>query len=254
MLVDRGVTEYDLALYLWDDRGGVSGVMEYSTELFPAPVIEDVVRRLPLLLDRALAGADQPLRALPLLLPEEERRLAAEAAATRRALPALLRAADLVAQRAVERPDAEAVSCGEIRLSYREVQRMSDHAAARLRAAGVPTGSLVGVSVERCAQMVPALLGVWKAGCAYLPLDPSFPRQRLADIVADSGVTCIVVDGRGEAPFGDPGRLQLLALDELVADGAPSASPAEARETPTCCSRRGPRAGPRGCPSRTGRC
>src|SRR5437763_1667940 len=85
-------------------------------------------------------------------------------------------------ERAVRAPEAEAVVCGEERLSYGELNRRANRLAHHLRGLGVVAEERVGVCLERSAELVVGLLGVLKAGGAYLPLDPAYPAERLAQM------------------------------------------------------------------------
>ncbi|BEL08268.1 hypothetical protein Q0Z83_064590 [Actinoplanes sichuanensis] len=89
-------------------------------------------------------------------------------------------------------PDETAVVAGDVRLSYAELWRRSGVVAARLAAEGVRRGSFVGVSLDRSADLVPVLLGIMRAGAAYVPLPPWYPADRLAFMVADAGVEVVV--------------------------------------------------------------
>ena len=88
---------------------------------------------------------------------------------------------------------------GETRLTYRELDARANAIAARLQAIGLKRGDIAGLFVERSADMVAAMLGIAKAGAAYLPLDPGFPQDRLAYIVEDAGAAVIVTDEALEA-------------------------------------------------------
>ncbi|HEY6351411.1 MAG TPA: amino acid adenylation domain-containing protein [Candidatus Angelobacter sp.] len=94
--------------------------------------------------------------------------------------------ADLIAIRANHAPDEIAVSCAGQRLTYRELNTKADRLARRIRALGVKRGFLVAICAERSLEMVIALLGTMKAGAAYVPLDPAYPKDRLAYMIADS--------------------------------------------------------------------
>ncbi|MFG2375676.1 amino acid adenylation domain-containing protein [Streptomyces sp. NPDC048504] len=118
-----------------------------------------------------------------------------------RSLPALFR---LVA---AERADATAVRDGDRTLTYTELDRASDRLAARLAHAGVRPGDLVGLLLERSADIPVGILGVQKAGAAYVPLDPSYPGERLRYMVADAGAAIVV---------GDPGQAAERGLDTVA--------------------------------------
>ena len=91
-------------------------------------------------------------------------------------------------------------------LTYRELEERSNRLARHLRSLGVGPGELVGVSLERSVTMVVALLGVIKAGAAYLPLDPAFPAERLAFMVDDAGVRVVLTSESGCRPVPGPRR------------------------------------------------
>ncbi|MEV7229929.1 amino acid adenylation domain-containing protein [Polymorphospora sp. NPDC051019] len=104
----------------------------------------------------------------------------------------------LVAGHAVARPDACAVECGSLRLTYAELDDRATALAARLRAAGTGPEDIVGVRTARGPELVVAILGVLKAGAAYLPLTADLPPSRVAALIADAGVR-VVVAGTGTA-------------------------------------------------------
>ena len=93
----------------------------------------------------------------------------------------------LIEAQAARAPDAVALYEGDAAISYRELDRRGDRVAQALRARGLGTGAIVGVCARRSVELVTALIGVLKAGCAYLPLDPAYPAERLAFMIADAG-------------------------------------------------------------------
>ena len=105
-----------------------------------------------------------------------------------------------------------AVGDGTTTLTYAALEAQSTALAQRLRTAGVDRGARVGVCVERSAAMVVALLAVWKAGAAYVPLDPAFPQERLAYMLADAGVRAVIQDAASAASV-PPHTAAVLTLD-----------------------------------------
>jgi len=130
----------------------------------------------------------------------------------------------LISAQVARTPDAVAAVHGSRSLSYRDLGRQSDLAAARLRALGVGRGSLVGMHLERSLEMLIALIAVMKAGAAYVPLDPDFPPDRLGHMVADAGLAVVVTQPSlsDVAPQGNHRRVDIAQL--LRAEGD---SPAE---------------------------
>src|SRR5678815_4087012 len=94
---------------------------------------------------------------------------------------------ELFAEQAAWTPDATALVCGDEQLTYGELDRRSNRLAHRLRRLGVGPEVIVGLCLDRCPDMIVALLAILKAGGAYLPLDPSYPEERLAYMIRDSG-------------------------------------------------------------------
>ncbi|MFC4047939.1 amino acid adenylation domain-containing protein, partial [Dactylosporangium siamense] len=202
---------FDLRLILVDDGTRLAGEVEYATALFDRGTVRRLVGHLAELLTAVGADADRRLSDLPLLTEAEAARLAGwnDTAA---ALPAAGGVQELIAARAAEHPDAVAVECGDRALTYGQLEARANRLAHLLRAAGVGAESVVGVAVERGVEMAAAIVGVWKAGAAYLPLDVSSPADRLAFMLDDAGASIVV----GTAAVIDElpvGRLRTVVLD-----------------------------------------
>jgi amino acid adenylation domain-containing protein len=135
---------------------------------------------------------------------------------------------ELFERQARQSPDAPAVVCGDVTLCYRELNERANRIAHWLRECGVERQELIGVALARSPQMVAALLGVWKAGCAYVPLDPAYPRERLAFMVRDAGLRRVLSDDKGRAAFAGmagPARLLDPAADAARIDRQPIETP-----------------------------
>src|SRR6185369_6836566 len=145
------------------------------------------------------ADPETPVAALPLLTGAEAHHLLAEQNGTRD-----LSITDRFAAVAAERGDAPAIEFADERLTYAELDRQATALAHRLRRHGVRPGDLVGVFLDRSAGLAVALLGALKAGGAYLPLDPSYPTERLAFMLRDAAATVVVTGGslRDRLPEG----------------------------------------------------
>ncbi|MFC7745186.1 AMP-binding protein [Nocardiopsis composta] len=133
--------------------------------------------------------------------------------------------------------------------SYRELDRRADGVAARLLRSGIGPGDLVGVRVRRGPGMIAAMLGVLKAGAAYVPVDPGDPEERSRHVIAESGMKALVSDG----PAGSPGAEGPLLLDadggqDADGQGPAARSPTTSTPPPTPCSPRAPPGPPKGRP------
>ncbi|WP_375737326.1 non-ribosomal peptide synthetase, partial [Polymorphospora lycopeni] len=226
---------FDLSLHLWTtETGALAGFVEYATDLYRRPFAQRLIGHLESVLTQAVADPDRRIDLLSLPGADEHRALLADAtvqpapAATPAVGPApagepvtagepavhLLH--ELVAAQVARRPDAVAASCAGERLTYRELDHRAARLARHLRAAGVGPEVLVGICVERSLASVVSVLGVLKAGGAYLPLDPENPAERLAYMLGDAGATTVVATAatRHLVPAG----IEPLLVDELLAD------------------------------------
>ncbi|MCW2246953.1 amino acid adenylation domain-containing protein [Azospirillum fermentarium] len=182
---------FDLALELQADGGAVSGRLEYRAGLIDGAVAQAMAAAYGTLLAAALDDPRRPIDTLPLM-----DRAAAAAWVARTNGPETPAPAEtlhgLFAQRATENPAAVALIDGGTAVTYATLDRQSAALAARLRALGVGNEVPVGVCLERSAALAVAFLGVLRAGGAVLPLDPGYPPERLAFMVADSGAPVLI--------------------------------------------------------------
>ena len=118
----------------------------------------------------------------------------------------------LLERQAARNPSATAVVCGAQRLTYRELNERANQLAHYLRRRGVRPDTLVGVSLHRTPLMVIGLLAAWKAGAAYVPLDPTYPPERLSFLVEDAAVRVLLADAKSRALFPVSGD-KLVCLD-----------------------------------------
>ncbi|NLE87560.1 MAG: amino acid adenylation domain-containing protein [Myxococcales bacterium] len=215
-------------LYLWvkETGDGLTGGIDYATDLFDRETIVRFLKQFRQLLSAVCEDATRTVRHVN-ILPEAERRAILAVNDTRREFPRELGLHQLFEQRAAEAPERVAVVYGDEELTYGELDRRATELASRLRAAGVARDVLVGLYLDRSPAMLVALLGVLKAGGGYVPLDPAFPRERLEFMVADSRLRCIVTERalKGELPAHEA---RVLVIDEPEADAASEAAePAE---------------------------
>src|SRR6185295_16102085 len=167
-----------------------------ALEIAYRPAVADwAIRRLLDHLERLLTALaerpETPLAELPWMSDEERHRLIVEWNDTGAAPPDRT-VVQLVAERAARTPDAVAVLCGSRQLTYGEMQTRARRLAARLRAAGLGRGALVGVCLERSLDAPVALLAILRAGAAYVPLDPAYPAERIAFLARDARLRAAV--------------------------------------------------------------
>ena len=176
----NGTSKFDLTLEAIQSETDVVLSAEYSTDLFDASTIRRLLRHYVVLLE---AAADKPstrISQLPILSPEEQHTAIVEWNRTAAPYPDHLCAHQLIEQQAARTPDAIAAVFEGRQLTYSELNRKANQLAHRLRRLGAHPETRVALCMTRSLEMVAGVLGIWKAGAAYVPMDPAYPRERLA--------------------------------------------------------------------------
>ncbi|MDH6576349.1 non-ribosomal peptide synthetase [Kitasatospora sp. MAP5-34] len=228
-LYARQAAKTDLTLYVRTEQDGSwTGVLEYATALFERATVERLGAGLVQLVESVTAAPTTALGAAEILPAADRAEVLTrwnETGADWDRVPVI----DLIERQAAAAPEALAVSYGPVWLSYRQLDERANQLAHQLRALGAGPDTPVGVLLQRGPELLPALLGVWKAGAAYIPMDPSNPAERIEHIVRDSGAKLLVTDSTLAAlAAGHQGALILLDSDRAAIDGQPVAAPPRA--------------------------
>ncbi|GAB1818981.1 amino acid adenylation domain-containing protein [Herbidospora sp. RD11066] len=214
LLTESAVAKFDLNLHFEETAsGGLSGVLDYATALFDHTTAERLVSSLTRILTEVAADPARPVSvvthtAVPVPAPSEVRDLTS--------VPSR------ILLYATTHPEAIAVTAGGVSLSYGDLVEQAESVAARLRSAGIGPEDRVAVCLPRGPLLVPALLGVWRAGAAYVPLDPTHPDARLHAIVADASTRLVITDTDLATRF--PGHPVLDIMDPEPAPRFPDLS------------------------------
>ncbi|MFP5287403.1 MAG: non-ribosomal peptide synthetase, partial [Thermoanaerobaculia bacterium] len=196
---------------------------EYNTDLFDAATMEKMIGCYLNLLAAAARNPELRLSELPLLTPEERAAVVAAGNETAAEIPSRL-IHQLVEESAARRPEAVAVSMARESLTYAELNERANRLAHRLRRLGIGPEERVAVCMERSPALVAALLGVLKAGGAYIPLDPGYPADRLAWVLEDSRAAVLVTES-GLVPTLPSHGARSLVLDEVDLSDESAADP-----------------------------
>ncbi|WP_371626410.1 amino acid adenylation domain-containing protein [Streptomyces sp. NBC_01116] len=217
MYVHAGTAKYDVFLHMIPEARSFRGYWDFSTDLFDRSTVERLAERLAALLRAVVAEPLRPLAELD-LLPAAEHTLLEEWARGDTPASGPPPVHEAVAAQALRTPDALAVVHGDRSLTYAELDAAATAVAARLVDGGA-AGRPVGVCLRRSPELAVAVLGVLRAGCCLLPLDPDYPADRIAHMAADSGIRTVLTqrDLSGLVP-----GVRALVMDDLV----PPASPA----------------------------
>ncbi|HET7462338.1 MAG TPA: condensation domain-containing protein, partial [Longimicrobium sp.] len=202
----------DLQLTLQEAGGRIGGALEYATALFDAATVERHREHLRTVLRGMVADDRQPVDRLPILPEAERRQVVEEWNATDAAYPAEACVHELFERQAARAPVAAAVMHEERSLTYAELNARANRLAHALRDAGVAPGARVAILLPRSAELVVAELAILKAGAAYVPIDPSFPAERIAYMVADSGSRVVLAMTGADLP-------ELSAVQRIDVDG-----------------------------------
>jgi amino acid adenylation domain-containing protein len=229
--------KFDLTLDLQETANGLQGSFEYASDLFERETIERLGGHLATLAAAVTSDPDLPISKLPLLGAAERQRLLVDWNATARDFDRELTLDEAIRRQCLATPDKTAVVFGDQRLSYADLDARATELGCFLQQAGVAAETPVGICLHRSTDMVVALLGVMKAGTCYVPLDPSFPRERLHHMLEDSGARVLLtetelVDWITPEPHGPNSISERVCLDRDWNRIASAGGPLEPRARP----------------------
>jgi amino acid adenylation domain-containing protein len=193
--IDNHTAKFDLFLSLRLKPEGIMGRVEYSTDLFEAATIARMARHLETLLGSIVADPDGSIGRLA-LLPEQERKQILYDWNRTGSDVAELGLAELFERQVRRTPQAPALWFAGESISYSELDGRANQVARMLRQRGAGEESRIGVCMERSREMVVAVLGILKAGAAYVPLDPAYPKPRLGFMMRDAGLLLTLTQAR----------------------------------------------------------
>jgi len=205
MEIDASTARFDLTAEVYPYRKELYVYFDYRTDLYEEETIADLQRSFAHILRCVTAQPDIPLERIPLRSEEATSALLSWGNPAHVALPGESLLLQRFHQSVRNWPGQAAVEDRQLKLSYRQLDAASNELAIRLRAAGVTTGSLVPVCLSRSAQLLIALLAVLKSGAAYVPLDPIYPKHRIAGILDDVQPKVLIaeVEDHGPRDSGD---------------------------------------------------
>ncbi len=190
---ETGIAKFDLTFSMAGSADGLSGSIEYNSDLFDVSTIERMAGHFRNLLDSLAGAPDEAVSKLGWLAPDELRGRSASAGTV-----SSFACGDSIHQRfeaqVARTPEAVAVSFEGTALSYAELNARANRLARHLRGLGTRPDSVVALLMERSSELVVAILGVLKSGAAYLPIDPVYPADRMAFMLEDAGAAILITD------------------------------------------------------------
>jgi len=197
MAIPMGTTPFEMTLTLDEVGEEIEGSLEYRADLYEASSMERLGRRLVALLEAVVERPEVPLGRLELVDEEERSQLLswsrglAQTSRSERSEKSVL---ELVEEVASRRPELVAIEHLGEAIRYGELARGAEALAERLRDRGVGAGSVVGIWIDRTAAAVRSMLAVLASGAAYLPLDRSYPPERLRFLIEDAGASVVLAE------------------------------------------------------------
>ncbi|MCP5104157.1 MAG: AMP-binding protein, partial [bacterium] len=173
--LDTGFAQVDLSLTAWEEDGMLKGSFEYTTDLFSHETIARMIAHFQALLAGVVEDADCEIFRLPMLSPEETRRLVVEWNDTEAEYPRELSIYQLFDACAAKHGDADAVIFAERRMTYNLLDDQSSRLASFLKTMGIGAESLVGICMENSLELITGIIGILKTGAAYIPMDSDYP-------------------------------------------------------------------------------
>ncbi|QJB32305.1 non-ribosomal peptide synthase/polyketide synthase [Chitinophaga oryzae] len=209
--------QVDLNFTVEETATGLSGSVEYCTDLFKEDTILRMITHFKQLLAAIVANPAMEAGFLPMLMPEEEALLLDGFNQTEASYPADKSITDLFAAQASLTPDATALVFDGKEMSYRALDTTSTQLAQHLVGAGATPGMRIPVCMERSDMLIVAILAVLKAGGAYVPVDPNYPAERISYMLAESNSTLLLTTTMQQASLERIGTaMEFICLDEVA--------------------------------------
>ena len=205
--------KFDLSCHLVEQDNGLLGIMVYSTDLFDAATITRMATHFTVLLEGIVTQPDQPLHQLPMLTAAEYHQIIYgwNDTAFDYGAPQTIHA--LFEQQVERTPDAVALIFEDTQLTYSQLNIRVNQLAYHLIGKGIGAGAFVGICIERSIEMVVSVFAILKAGAAYVPLEASYPEERLAFLLQDAQVEWLLTQAHLQHRFA--GKANLLCLDQI---------------------------------------
>lgn len=189
---DRGIIQYDLTISATENKDGISIEIHYCTSLFKKETVERIGRHYLCILEAVTRNPVMQIGEIEMLTGEEKEQLIYGFNDTVEAYPKEKTINQLFEEQAGRTPDRTAVVYEEKSLTYCELNERSNCLARDLISKGVKPDNIVGLMVERSLEMIVGIIGILKAGGAYLPIDPSYPGDRINYMIEDSRAKIIL--------------------------------------------------------------
>ncbi|MBN1050267.1 hybrid non-ribosomal peptide synthetase/type I polyketide synthase [Clostridium botulinum] len=203
---ENKISKFDLSLIAVENDGAISLKLEYSTVLFKKQTIERMASTYINILKQIITNPNILIRDINLMETHEKENLLETFNNTNKEYSnkSIVR---LFEEQVEKTPNRVAVECGILRLTYKELNQRANSLAVILREKGVCANSIVGIMADRSLEMVVAIIGILKAGAAYLPIDPHYPEDRIQYMLENSNASIVLTNGEGNLSYAYKGEV-----------------------------------------------
>lgn len=191
-LEHQGGATFDLDLQVVEAGDRYNLVWQYNANRFASEMIRRMAQQFETLLESVIHNPAAPISHLSILPANEQHQLLVEWNNTAHPVPSQC-VHELISEQAARTPSAIAIQFNQEQLTYRELDQRSNQVARFLQSKGVQTDDLVGICMERSIDFIVGILGILKAGAAFVPLDPTYPKERLELLISDAQVTVLLI-------------------------------------------------------------
>ncbi|MED4570421.1 tyrocidine non-ribosomal peptide synthetase TycC [Brevibacillus agri] len=216
--------KFDLSLEAYEENAEIVFSLDYCTKLFSRETMKNVAAHFLQILRVVAANPEVLLSEIAMLTAEEKQRLLVDFNDTHKDFPQDKTLSALFEEQAEKTPQATAVEIGEQQLSYRELNERANQLAATLRERGVKPDQTVGIMVNRSVEMAVGILAILKAGGAYVPIDPEYPEERIAYMLADCEARLVLAQKHLGPKLGSGVSAECLYVDDESAYSAQRAN------------------------------
>ena len=189
---DTGVAKFDLTLAIQEKNGQLISAFEYATDLFHEKTIAQFQDHLRLLLKEITGKPDQIISDISMLTEKETALFLSENDPDNKVFQDYAGIHDVIESEVHKHPENIAVAFGSNKISYEQLSQSAEKIAAEILAHTNGENKIIGLCLDRSHEMIIGLLGILKAGCAYLPIDPEYPKERIRFMLEDSEVPIIL--------------------------------------------------------------
>ena len=216
---ERTTTQFDITFFVTETRGGLQIVAEYSTDLYNGPTIKKMILHFQQLLESIVSSPHEKIGKLQMLSGREQHQLLHEfnnllSTVDHRPSTVVRTVIDLFQEMAAAVPTNLSLAFMDRACSYEELNKRSNQLAHYLVHKGVQRETLVPVCIGKGIEMIVAILGIMKAGAAYVPIDPEYPIERIEFILHDTGAKCVICSQETVSLIANPAGLEVIVMDQ----------------------------------------